>query len=88
MLTLIPVTVARFNQIEPTSIGLKNPISSPGMMISKSEVGVGHTVHGSVGVCIEDFEGPPDIWPVFKPDINHYNNTKLASTQNVRKWMK
>ena len=48
------------------------------MIISKSEVGVGHIVHGSVGVCIEDFEGPPDTWPVFKPDIKYYNSNKLS----------
>ena len=78
VLILIPFTVARFKQIEPTSIGLKNPISSPGMMISKSEIGVNHIVHGSVGVCVEDFEGPPDTWPVFKPDINNYNSNKLS----------
>ena len=78
VLTLIPVTVARINQIEPTSIGLRNPISSPGMIIYKSEVGIGHSVHGSIGVCVEDFEGPLDTWPIFKPDINHYNHIKLS----------
>ena len=80
---LIPVTVARFTQIEPTSIGLKNPVSSPGMLISKSDIGINYIVHGSVGVCEEDFEGPPDTWPVFKTDMNSYNSTRnsLSTTQ-------
>ena len=71
VLILIPVTVARIRQVEPGSIGLSNPVSSPGMIVSKSEVGVGHTVHGTIGVCADDFEGPLETWPVFKLDVNH-----------------
>ena len=58
VLILLPVTVGRIKEIEPGSIGLNNPVSSPGMVLSETEVGTGHMVHGTLGVCVEDFKGP------------------------------
>ena len=72
ILVLLPVAVAGAVRIDPMSLGLANPVFSPGLVVSRLLVCVGYQLHGTLGVAEEDFEGPMHTWPIFRPTLDQH----------------
>ena len=88
ILVLLPVAVAGAVRMDPMSLGLANPLFSPGLIVSRLLVGVGYQLHGTLGVAEEDFEGPMQTWPIFWPILDQHkmmiSNHARGDNNNTR----